>query len=177
MTMALDSLPIGHPVEFKGPIGKFTYHGHGHCTISSKPRSIKKFFMICGGSGITPIFQVLRVILDDPDDGTECVLLDGNRTQEDILCGDELGILVSKEGMREKGKGRFRLVHTLSKPTDSWTGLKGRVGKELLQNEIGRKKEGNTEEMVLVCGPEALEKAVKKELTELDWDDDDLLFF
>lgn len=120
------------------------------------------------------------MILDNADDGTECVLLDGNRTQEDILCGDELGALVSKEDLREngeKGKGRFKLIHTLTKPNDSWTGLKGRVGKELLEKEIGKKREGSTEEMVLVCGPEALETAVRKELTGLGWGDDDLLFF
>jgi len=88
-----------------------------------------------------------------------------------------------KKQKKKGGKERFKLIHTLTQPADSWTGLKGRIGKELLEKEIGRKKkvdgkgEGEGDEIVLVCGPEELERVVKRELNALGWGDADLLFF
>lgn len=171
MTKALDAIPIGHFVDFKGPIGKFEYLSRGNCTIGGKPRFIKRFIMICAGSGITPIFQVLRAVLKDPGDETRCLVLDGNRLEEDILCKDDMDALV-------KGKeDRCRLLYSLSKPGDGWQGLKGRVGKELLENEIGTCTAKKGEELVLICGPEALEKSVHGFLNDMGWKDEDLLFF
>lgn len=170
MTKALEAIPIGHFVDFKGPIGKFEYLGNGHCTISSKPRFVKRFIMICAGSGITPIFQVLRAVLQNQQDETRCLVLDGNRLEADILCREEMDELV-------RGKeGRCRLIYALTKPGETWTGVKGRVGKELLEKEVGR-YEGGGDELVLVCGPGALEKAVKGVLNGMGWKDEDFLFF
>jgi nitrate reductase (NAD(P)H) len=171
MTKALDAIPEGHFVDFKGPIGKFEYLGRGKCEIGGKPRNIKKFIMICGGSGITPIFQVLRAVLKDSDDPTKCLVLDGNRLEEDILCKQDMDQLL--KGNEE----RCRLLHLLSQATDSWTGLRGRIGKELLEKEVGSCEAKNGEELVLICGPEALEKSVHEILNGMRWKDDDLLFF
>ena len=170
MTKALDAIPEGHFVDFKGPIGKFEYLSNGHCTIGGKSRHVKRFVMICGGSGITPIFQVLRAVLKDEGDETKCLLLDGNRLEEDILCREEIDGLV--EGKEE----RCRVLHTLSQPQEGWAGGKGRVGKEVLEREVGKCRKGG-EELVLICGPEALEKSVHGFLGELGWRDEDLLFF
>ena len=41
--------------------------------------------MIAGGSGITPMLQVIAAVLDDPDDDTELALLYANHTEGDIL--------------------------------------------------------------------------------------------
>jgi len=169
MTKALDQIPIGHFVDFKGPIGKFEYLGKGKCAVGGKERLVKRFLMIAGGSGITPIFQVLRAVLKDPEDETRCLLLDGNRLEEDILCREDIDRLVT--GNEE----RCRLLYALTKPTDEWKGYRGRVGKELIEKEIGSATQG--EDMVLICGPEALEKSVHGILNELGWNDHDLLFF
>ena len=174
MTKALDAVPVGHFVDFKGPIGKFEYLGKGRCTISGKERHVKRFIMICGGSGITPIFQVLRAVLRDDQDGTKCVLLDGNRQEEDILCRDDIEKLV--EGRGEKCK----VLYTLTKPPEGWVGLKGRIGRELLEKEAGRcssSGEEPREDLVLICGPETLEKSVHGIMHELGWADTNLLFF
>ena len=170
MTKALDSLPIGHFVDFKGPIGKFEYLGKSACTIGGKGRKVKRLVMICGGSGITPVFQVLRAVLQDPEDGTRCLVVDGNREEGDIMCRKEI------EGLVRGNEERCRVLHALSRPSEGWTGLRGRVSKELLEREVGRCR-GDGEELVLVCGPEFLEKSVHGFLGELGWKDDDLLFF
>ena len=95
MSQAIDALPIGNSIEMKGPIGKFEYCGHGKCLINEKPRHVKTFVMICGGSGITPIYQVFRAVMQNPNDETKCIVLDGNRLFEDILCREELEELSS----------------------------------------------------------------------------------
>lgn len=126
--------------------------------------------MICGGSGITPVFQVLRAVMDVERDETRCVLLDGNKREEDILLGEEIGGLV---GGRD---GKAKVVHVLSKPSETWKGERGRIGRELIEREVGVYKEGG-EVMVLVCGPEALERSVRGILQDLGWKEEDLLFF
>ncbi|OTA69063.1 nitrate reductase [Hypoxylon sp. EC38] len=172
MTQALDAIPIGHFVDFKGPVGKFEYLGRGLCTISGQQRRVKRFIMICGGSGITPIFQVLRAVLTDREDPTSCLVIDGNRVEQDILCKEDLDKMVIDNAHR------CRLLYTLSQPDPSWTGLRGRMNKELLEKEVGTWTSSiNNEDLVLICGPEPLEKTVYSILKTMGWKDEDLLFF
>ncbi|KAI1779704.1 hypothetical protein F4818DRAFT_437009 [Hypoxylon cercidicola] len=171
MTQALDAIPIGHFVDFKGPVGKFEYLGRGLCAISGQQRKVKRFIMICGGSGITPIFQVLRAVLTDGEDLTSCLVIDGNRVEEDILCKGDLDNMVAENAHK------CRLLYTLSQPSPSWNGLRGRINKELLEEEIGPCKTVNGEDLVLICGPEPLEKSVHSILKALSWKDEDVLFF
>ncbi|CRK44841.1 hypothetical protein BN1723_016407, partial [Verticillium longisporum] len=171
MTQALDSIPVGHFVDFKGPVGKFTYHGSGLCTISGKQRTVKRFIMVCAGSGITPIYQVLRAVIQNEEDSTKCLVLDGNRVEEDILCRKEL------DAMALLAPGRCTLRHTLTKGSDSWTGLRGRMDAAFFENELGAGGSAGGEEMVLICGPEAMETSAKTILLGLGWKEDDLLFF
>ncbi|KAK7743134.1 hypothetical protein SLS53_004219 [Cytospora paraplurivora] len=170
MTSALSSLPMGHWVEFKGPVGKFVYLGRGRCRLGGRERIFRRFVMICAGSGITPIFAVLRAVLKDPEDMTRCVVLDGNRTEEDILCREELQALI-------EGKGaRVRLLHTLSRPDEKWTGGKGRMDQKMLESEVGPPGKAR-DELVMVCGPEAMEEGVRVNLTKMGWREEDMLFF
>ena len=167
MTKAMEALPIGHGVDFKGPIGKFEYCGKGACLVNGNRRLVKKFAMICGGSGITPIFQVFRAIMNDPDDVTRCTVLDGNRLVEDILCKQEMDALC--QGKTDKGM----VIHTLTKAPKEWNGLRGRIDGNLVREHCHR----DDDTMVLICGPEALEKSVHMALKEQGWRDEQLLFF
>ncbi|EEA25715.1 hypothetical protein TMatcc_006054 [Talaromyces marneffei ATCC 18224] len=169
MTMALDKLAIGDNVEIKGPIGKLIYLGHGRVLLNDKQRNVKSFRMICGGSGITPIYQVLRAVVTNPEDPTHCVVLDGNRMEEDILCREELD---SYSALNDE---RCTIVHTLTKPSDDWRGLKGRIGEELLKQHAPPSAAGDS--LALICGPEGMEKAVKAGLLKMGWDENDLVFF
>lgn len=167
MTTVLDALPLDSVVEFKGPIGKFEYRGRGTAVVDGKLRAVSSFHMICGGSGVTPIFQVLRAVMQDPADTTSCVVLYGNRQAEDILCKEEL------DGFAAAGRDKCTLVHTLSKPSGDWMGRRGRIDKELL-NEFVVPKHGS---VALICGPEAMEKSVRKVLLEMGWKESNLVFF
>jgi nitrate reductase (NAD(P)H) len=167
MTTALDELPIGATVEFKGPIGKFRYLGRGKIALNEKERQVNSFRMICGGTGITPIFQVLRAVMQDPEDTLDCVVIDGNRMEDDILCRAELDTFANMRGPQ------CTIVHSLTKATEAWTGRRGRISKELLAEYVSP-SEGS---MVLICGPESMEKSVKEILLALGWNEADLVFF
>lgn len=167
MTKAMEALPVGHAVDFKGPIGKFEYLGKGDCLINGSPKHVRSFAMICGGSGITPIFQVFRAVMQDKDDPTKCVVFDGNRLVEDILCKEELDALALGN------EGRCKLLYTLTKGTDDWTGLRGRVSGELVKEHCTK----DDDTLVLICGPGALEKSIHVALLDQGWRDEQLLFF
>ncbi|KAK3318343.1 hypothetical protein B0H66DRAFT_477126 [Apodospora peruviana] len=177
MTQALDSLPIGQMVEFKGPVGKFEYLGRGQCSIGGKRRQVGRFVMICAGSGITPIFQVLRAVMADRDDKTRCLVLDGNRVEEDILCKAELDKMVEEGNDKEDGNEyKCRVLYTLTRPEASWKGLKGRMDRALFEKEVG-KPSAERDAVILVCGPEPMEKLVHQVFTSMGWDEQDLIFF
>lgn len=167
MSKALSALPLGGGVDFKGPIGKFTYLGKGLCSINSTERRVKKFAMICGGSGITPIFQVFRAVMKDKDDTTMCTILNGNRLVEDILCREDLDALL--KGNEDRGE----IIHTLTRAPEGWEGLRGRINAELVQKHITC----SDDTLVLICGPEALEKSIHVVLKEQGWKDEQILFF
>lgn len=179
MTQALDSLPLGHWVELKGPVGRFEYLGRGRCAIGgggggAGERQVGGFVMVCAGSGITPILAVLRAVVADPGDATRCTVLDGNRREEDILCRRELDELVARGG--GCGASRSRVVHTLTRPGPAWTGGRGRMDRALFEREVGPPRAG-ADVLVLVCGPEPMERTVRESFTAMGWREEDLLFF
>lgn len=167
MTTALDKIEIGMEVEFKGPIGKLEYLGRGQVTISGVHRKVSSFVMICGGSGVTPIFQVFRAVVQDPEDTTFCTVIDGNRLEEDILCREELDDLSTLK------RDSCRVIHTLTSPSADWTGQRGRISESLLRAEAPPAED----RIALICGPGAMESFVRETLKKIGWSEDDMVFF
>ncbi|KAL8697180.1 MAG: hypothetical protein Q9224_002438 [Gallowayella concinna] len=167
MSQALDALPVGHGVDFKGPIGKFEYLGQGLCTISGVEKRVRKFVMICAGSGVTPIFQVFRAVMSDKSDQTTCTVLNGNRLFEDILCKEDL------DALAQENEDIANVLYTLTKAPEGWEGLRGRINGELVEKHCTR----DEATLIMICGPESLEKALHISLLSQGWTDDQILFF
>jgi NAD(P)H-flavin reductase len=89
----LQSLEVGDKVDVKGPIGHFHYTRPGHFMNHKYEGETDRINMIAGGTGITPMFQVMKEILSNPEDETELRLLYANQTEEDILIRQELEAL------------------------------------------------------------------------------------
>uniref|UniRef100_A0A8D3CEF9 cytochrome-b5 reductase n=1 Tax=Scophthalmus maximus TaxID=52904 RepID=A0A8D3CEF9_SCOMX len=87
LSQHLDNLAIGDGVDFRGPSGLLVYRGHGQFSIrpdkksEPKVRKFKHVGMIAGGTGITPMLQLVRRITSDPADGTRCSLIFANQTE------------------------------------------------------------------------------------------------
>jgi cytochrome-b5 reductase len=73
MSQHLDSLKIGDMIEMKGPKGHMEYKMGGKFTVKplGKPmeaRQTNQIIMIAGGTGITPMLQILHFIFANPCD-------------------------------------------------------------------------------------------------------------
>ena len=84
MSQYLDSLSIGDTILCRGPSGKVVYCGRGLFSIKEpgKPerkRVARRVGLIAGGTGITPMLQILRAVLKDGEDDTEVSLLFANQ--------------------------------------------------------------------------------------------------
>lgn len=162
MSMGFEELEIGDRVDFKGPLGSFEWLGGGVARWKGVQRTPKELGLICGGSGITPILQVLRGVLHDPTDTTTRLhLLNANKTEADILLRTEL------ESFLASTAARYRHHLILSQADERWQFSRGRISRELLQTHLPPLDPDN---LILICGPKPMIDMVKVELTELGWD-------
>ena len=72
MSRKLDSLKPGDAMTFEGPLGNLTYTDRGEFTLfnpasgeSSVRSGISHLGLVCGGTGITPMLQVIRQVFKD----------------------------------------------------------------------------------------------------------------
>ncbi|OQR96398.1 NADH-cytochrome b5 reductase [Achlya hypogyna] len=140
MSKHIVELQAGDALEIKGPLMKFPY----------QPNTRKHIGMVAGGSGITPMLQVALEILRNPDDHTKVTLIFANNSEDDIIMRDELATY-------ERMYPGLKVIHILSTPSESWTGLKGYVDSELLKKHLPAP---STDNLVLVCGPPGMMAAV-----------------
>ena len=61
MSQHLEKMQLGDTIEVKGPLGHFIYDGRSQFRSSGKKGTAKKMSMIAGGTGITPMFQIIKV--------------------------------------------------------------------------------------------------------------------
>ncbi len=116
------------------------------------PTSTSTIGLVAGGTGITPMYQLIRAIFNNPDDKTKVTLVFGNLTEEDILLKKELADLENTYPQR------FRAFYLLDKPPAGWAGSSGYITQELLKTVLPEPKTENIK--VLVCGPPGLMNAV-----------------
>ncbi|CAL1702986.1 unnamed protein product [Somion occarium] len=169
MSVGLEQLKPGDTVEIKGPLGSFIWQGRGKALIHNIEREVKNVGLVCGGTGITPVLQVLRSILEDTEDRTQVWLLYANKTEADILCRDELDHL-----FKIHGQNRFKLHYTVGTAPKSWTYSIGRVTEELLKAHLPPPCDDS---LILACGPEPMiNHCVKPGLQKYGWNVESSLF-
>ena len=87
-------MAIGDEMEMRGPVGHFEYVSGGNTILNKKSLSAKKFGFMCGGTGISPAYQVIKYALtSEPEVDVQFLLVYGNQTPEDILCQEELDMV------------------------------------------------------------------------------------
>ncbi|KAF1596207.1 UNVERIFIED_CONTAM: NADH-cytochrome b5 reductase 3, partial [Eudyptes robustus] len=74
-------------VDFRGPNGLIIYEGKGKFLVRPEKkahpvvRKVQNAGMIAGGTGITPMLQIITDILKHEDDPTKISLLFANQTE------------------------------------------------------------------------------------------------
>jgi len=140
MSKHIASMKPGDSLEMKGPFPKVAV------TTNFK----KKIGMIAGGTGITPMLQVIDHMFADPADTTEVTLIFANVKIEDILFKDKLDHLAATNK-------RFKVVYVLENPPAGASFAKGRVSKEML---MGLMPAPSADSLVMVCGPPPMMNAI-----------------
>lgn len=129
-------------VSFKGPIVKWKW----------EPNQFKKISLIGGGSGITPLYQLIHEITKNPKDNTKVDLFYGSLTQEDILLRKELDKIASEH------KDQVNVHYFVDKAPEGWKdGHAGHITKEFLKEHLPAPSK---ESKIYVCGPPGLYNAV-----------------
>ncbi|XP_010250026.1 PREDICTED: NADH-cytochrome b5 reductase-like protein [Nelumbo nucifera] len=140
MSQHFASLKAGDVLEVKGPIEKLRY----------TPNMKKKIGMIAGGTGLTPMLQVVEAILKNPEDNTQVSLLYANISPEDILLKKKLDILATSHP-------NFKVFYTVDKPSENWRGGKGYISKDMILKGLPGPGDDT---LILVCGPPGMMKHI-----------------
>jgi len=118
------------------------------------PFPFTKIAMIVGGTGITPMIQVMHAVLGEQNTTTQISMLYGSRTSKDILGKDLLDTWSSSNN-------QFSVTHVLSQePEDSeWDGPRGHINEELIKKNFPR-PDDKEPFMIFVCGPPPMYNAL-----------------
>ncbi|KAF1835666.1 ferredoxin reductase-like protein [Decorospora gaudefroyi] len=144
-------LKIGDTMRVKGPKGAMVY----------TPNMVRRFGMIAGGTGITPMLQVAKAIMRgrSAGDRTEVDLLFANVNPEDILLKEDLDALAVQDQ-------RFRVHYVLNNPPEGWTGGTGFVTADMIKEKLPAPA---SDIKILICGPPPMVAAMKKATESLGY--------
>ncbi|KAI8711967.1 hypothetical protein NCS52_01461800 [Fusarium sp. LHS14.1] len=148
----IDTLTPGQTIHIRGPKGSFVY----------TPNMVRHFGMIAGGTGITPMLQIINAIVRGRASGdkTEVDLIFANVNSEDILLKERLDALA-------KVDAGIRIHYVLNNPPAGWTGGVGFVGAEMVTKWLPKPK---NDVKILLCGPPPMVSAMKKITESLGYD-------
>ncbi|TKA78853.1 NADH-cytochrome b5 reductase 1 [Cryomyces minteri] len=146
------NLMVGQTMKVKGPKGAMVY----------TPNMVRRFGMIAGGTGITPMLQIIRAIIRGraAGDRTEVDLLFANVNPEDILLREDLDQLVKEDP-------GFRVHYVLNNPPEGWTGGVGFVTPDMIKEKLPPPAK---DIKILICGPPPMVSAMKKATDSLGYE-------
>jgi len=150
MSQYLENMEIGETIDVRGPSGLLVYQSAGTFAIKpdkkSAAKTVKaaKVSMIAGGTGITPMLQLITDVFRNPDDKTCLSLLFANQSEDDILVRGEL------EALQAQHPDRFKLWYTVDRPNEGWQYSSGFVDADMIKDHLFEPSDDN---LVLMCGP------------------------
>jgi cytochrome-b5 reductase len=139
----LQQLKVGASVTVLNPIGYLDY-----LSIN-----VNHIGIISGGVGLAPFVHLIRHVMKSQRN-IHIKMLFANQTKQDIIMHDQL-VTWAQEFPN------FVVHFILSRPDDSWTGLKGRITSELIQEYM---PSANLNPLIGICGPADLNKLAKRSL-------------
>ncbi|KDR85519.1 hypothetical protein GALMADRAFT_234435 [Galerina marginata CBS 339.88] len=136
MSKYIHTLKEGDTLAMKGPIPKFPY----------KANEFDEVALIGGGSGITPLYQLLIHVLPDKENKTKFTLLYSNVTEKDILLREEF------DALKKKYPNTFDVVYLVDQPSEGWTGPVGFITADIIKKKVAS-ADLKEKVKVFVCGP------------------------
>lgn len=140
----LDTMKIGNSAVINGPFGKMTFEGE-----------YSKVALLSGGIGVTPMISICKYCTDMHID-TDIVLIYTNRAEEDLAFMKELDEMMHSNS-------NFRIIYTLTRATESWTGYRERIHENLILREVPDYKERH----FYICGSPEMVHSMEEMLTSM----------
>lgn len=103
----------GDTISFRGPVGRFMVHSTN-----------SNLYFIATGVGLAPIIGMIKDELENKKNKNAIHLIFGVRFEKDIFWVDRLEEL-------QKKYPNFSYSITISRPEETWTGVRGRVTEHL----------------------------------------------
>ena len=159
LSQHLDSLAIGETIWMKGPKGHVEWLSSSSAKVgqfSVKPlgkpqemRTCQYVGMMAGGTGITPMLQLLHAMFADPEPPLHVKLIYANQSEDDILVRQEL------EHLQQQFPQHFSLWYTLDRPpTQGWKYSTGFITPEMVQKHLVFEQDSqHTQTQFFLCGP------------------------
>ncbi|KAG2210286.1 hypothetical protein INT47_003271 [Mucor saturninus] len=144
LTPVIHNMKPGDTLDFKGPIPKYDWEKDQKANVG----------MIAGGTGITPMLQIIRRVFDEKstDKKTKISLIFANQTEQDILLKDEL------DKIAKEHPDRFKVTYALDKAPEGWNGVTGYVTAEVVKANLPSPEQDDT--IIFVCGPPPMVKSL-----------------
>ena len=151
MSQYLDALPMGSFVDVKGPNGRLQYLGKNRFQIGHSPSiQCRHVAMIAGGTGVTPMYQLIRYMTKMEKSPPGLSLVFGNQHPGDILLRPEL-----------ENVPNLSLTLTVDRvdPGEKWSGFVGFVSAEMIRKAFPPPSTKGL--LVFLCGPHPMIKSVE----------------
>ena len=169
----MGTLQLGDTMKVRGPKGAMVY----------APGLVKRFGMIAGGTGITPMLQIIRAIVrgrprNGGKDTTQVDLIFANVNYEDILLKEDLDTLAKEDP-------DFRVYYVLNNPPEKWDGGVGFCTPDMIKVGLrldclfvfssltvlkAKLPPPSPDMKLLLCGPPPMISAMKKATESLGYE-------
>jgi ring-1,2-phenylacetyl-CoA epoxidase subunit PaaE len=157
---ANEKLAVGNVIEVGTPEGKFTFE--------PKAERQKNYAAFVAGSGITPVYSILKSVLEEEPKST-FVLVYGNKSEKDTIFHNQL------HDLQLQYVGRLLVQYVYSQSTAD-NALLGRIDKSTV-NFILKNKHAEIEfSKFYLCGPEEMINLVSDTLKENNISTTDIKF-
>ena len=150
-TFANDILKNGDIIEAMPPMGRFF-------TPINNSQS-KHYVGFAAGSGITPIFSILKTVLQN-EPLSRFTLFYGNKNAKSVIFREQI------EGLKNKYLDRLRIFHILSREFQEAPIFNGRLSAEKCNEFCEHLLDVNDVDEVFLCGPEEMILGVKDTFLE-----------
>lgn len=143
----LDHAQVGDVFKSLFPSGRFV--------LDEEEKVERDIFLIGAGSGITPLFSILKQTLTI-EQKSVITLIYANRNENQTLFTEEI------HAWQQRFPNRLKVIHIHSQPHDAWTGMQGRINNTRLEQLVNKSMQfSRSSAKFFICGPYALMRSLE----------------
>uniref|UniRef100_A0A0A9YKZ4 NADH-cytochrome b5 reductase n=1 Tax=Lygus hesperus TaxID=30085 RepID=A0A0A9YKZ4_LYGHE len=174
MSKHLQHLTVGSKIQVKGPSGKLQYRYNSVFSMrqynSAKKMyttnrvRVKDLILIAGGSGISPILQVLRALYEESNTDITRYVFYGASSESELAFKDEIDTM--KDAAPSSVRVHYAVVSPPSKAVHPY--IVGFITREILHKHLPSPSDDT---LVLICGPPPMVSGMLSHLHSLNYND------